>query len=297
MAIDIEIKQNGLIKKELRIEDITAGKYKYGVMDESWRLDEGNVQAGTIVFYDPEHIGRGVEIDWEPGIKDSIHLRLPVPATCYDIDLCFDIVQNICGVWKTRTFYHNGEKVYEKDIKSLIEQHKKYTLSILASTSENRQADDNLILFCVMHPISFDTTTLSEFGKNGDAEGYAKLLHDKQSMDLYYAVSRVYTKPDGSNFGAYAITAGVDTIIPIQPEPPLMMMDSKTGEPIKCSQFVVNVGSLDNADIGGVISYEDFAEGIGLSSLEKYDAKHVILPGLSEEKVKELAEKYTNPLE
>lgn len=297
MAIDIEIKQNGFMKRELRIEDITAGKYKYGVMDECWRLDEGSIQGESIIFYNPEHIGRGVEIDWKPGIKDSIHLHLPVPATCYDIDLCFDIVQNVCKTWNTRTFYHNEEKVYEKDIKGLIEQHKNYALSILASTSENRQADDHLILFCVMHPISFDTTTLSEFGHGGDAEGYAKLLHDKQSRDLYYAVSRVYTKPDGSNFGAYAVAADVDTILPIRPEPPLMMMDSKTGEPIKCSQFVVNVGSLENADIGGTISYEDFAEGIGLASLEKYDANHVILPGLTEGTVKELVEKYHNPLE
>ncbi|MBE5933811.1 MAG: DUF4299 family protein [Lachnospiraceae bacterium] len=296
MAIDIEIKQSGIIKRELNLQDITAGKYRYGVMDEYWRLDEGSLDGENIVFYNPEHIGRGVEITWRPGIKDSITIRLPLPTTAYDVDMCFDIVRRICKTWKAKSFVHDGEVVAVNEIDEYAYRHKVNIISILESMEEVDRDNSSRIILCAKFPLKFNSYDLYQFGKNGDLEGFANLLHSKQVQDLYYAVSRVYRMQDGSYFGAYAIGANIDSIIPIKPEVPLMMKDPVTGEDLKCDKFVVMIGSSDNPDIGGNISYEDFADGIGINNLEKFDENHVILRDFSEEMVKDFASKYPEPL-
>lgn len=296
MAIDIEIKQSGIFKRELNIKDIAAGKYKYGVMDEYWRLDEGSLDGENIVIYNPEHIGRGMEITWRPGIKDSITIHLPLPTTAYDVDMCFDIVRRICKIWKAKSFLHDGEVITVNEIDEYAYRHKENIISILKSMEDVDSDNSSRIILCTKFPLKLTSHDLYQFGENGDLEGFANLLHSKQVQDLYYAVSRVYRMQDGSYFGAYAIGANIDSIIPIKPEVPLMMKDPLTGEALKCDKFVVMIGSSDNPDIGGNISYEDFASGIGIDKLEKFDENHVILRNFSEEMVKDFTSKYPDPL-
>lgn len=127
---------------------------------------------------------------------------------------------------------------------------------------------DNLtrIIMCAKFPLQLSSHDLHQFGKNG------------------------------SYFGAYAIGANIDSVIPIKPEVPLMMTDPVTGETLKCDKFVVRIGANDNPDIGGNISYEDFASGIEIDKLEKFDENHVILRDFSEEMVKDFISKYPDPL-
>ena len=296
MALDIEINQKGLFKKELILSDITGGKYKYGVLDSAWRLDEGSLDGETIIFYDPLHIGRGVEFEGKSGIKDKLKLRMPLPATIYDIDMLFDIVKRVAKKWNAKTFIQDDVPCDIKDVDDIVMQHKQMSHSWLAGIKNSLNDSETSIMFCVMWPLELRTDTLSEFGRNKDAEGFASYLHRLQAVDLYYAAPRIYKLNDKEYFGAYAITATTGSIIPITPSAPTLAVDPNTGGPLECSKYVVSLVSIQDNGVIGRISYEDFAEAVQVDSLTRFDETHVVLE-LSEESIHEIARNYPDPLE
>ena len=59
-----------------------------------------------------------------------------------------------------------------------------------------------------------ETSEIAKYVADNDLEGYARKLHDLQSMDLYYAVPMVYRVNGQDFFGNYTITATTDTVFP-----------------------------------------------------------------------------------
>ena len=128
-------------------------------------------------------------------------------------------------------------------------------------------------------------------------EGFSLLLHQLQERELYYASAILYNDREGKLFGAYAIVASTDTILPYKPHPSPFARDGRTGDPVECDLFVASLTSLQKKKRLATISYQDFLKEIDVSSLEKYDEAHFILPGLSEQEVERIAcQGYQNPL-
>lgn len=292
MALEIKITQKGLLKKELELEDITGGTLKYGVLDYAWRMQEDRLDGDEIVFYNPKHIGRGVTVNWSEGMKEELILSMPLPATFYDVDLVYDIVKRVCEKWNADSFLQDDVSYQVADIAKLCKEQKEYMPSWLAARRERHSAGYEIeILPSVMWPLECDTAMLAEFGENKDMEGFAKYLHEHQALDLFYAAPRFYEVGDTETYlASYAITATVDSIIPMKPEVPFFASN------LECNQFVVVLVSIEQQRAVGRISYEDFAKAIEIEKLEKFDEGHVIMPELSEERILEIINQYEDPL-
>lgn len=295
MSVEIRLEAKGIFRKEVTLEDMTLGTLRYGVMDEFFRLDEGSLKGEWKAFYDPDHIGRGFETDWSPGCRDQVTLRLPLPATEWDIHWMFAAVRHIAKKWNLRDFTMDERTYSVHDIDLLKQEALDHTYAILESLRERIGEGRTYVMFCAMWPLYVNVSRLSEYGRNRDSEGFIRYLHDLQKQDLYYAVSHVYRSDSVGYFGVYAVTEGIDTILPLRPAVPLMMEDPASGEPLKAEFFAVNLGLKDMTNLG-CIRYEGFAESVGLSTLPPYDEAHVILKGLSAEKIRAMREAYPDPL-
>ena len=293
MSVDVTIKNRQFLKKPLSIKDVIMGKYAYGTVDEYGR-NTGKHVPGDIVVYDPKKIGRGVTLPWNRIYKDEISIRLNHLCTKYDADMFYDIVRNIMHVWKTKKFEQDGNMFTEDDIENVRKDVDKSFFDLMADvgTASGGKNSDYITIFGVMYPLDLDIETIEKFGQEKDAEGYAEYLHNMQSQDAFYAVPLIYSdkkKPD-SFFGAFAITSGTPTVLPIVPKPPIGTKNPKTGDNLVCDMFVASLFSYEKKKIVGTMKYSDFLEKADVRSAPPVDKTHVLLPGLSEKKMAELAE-------
>ena len=129
---------------------------------------------------------------------------------------------------------------------------------------------------------------------------YADYLHSLQCMDAYYAIPLFYNgkvKTD-TIFGNYAITSETDTIFPVKPIVPPFVNDPNTGKPLECSLYAVSLYSYAKKKMLARVSFDDFCKMADIENCEKHDRMHVILKGISEERLEEMAaEGHDDPLE
>lgn len=287
MGIDVRIQNKKLFKKPLTVAEI-KGKYVAGHMDDFYRFEEGIVEGANII-YDPEHIGRGFEFDWNNDLKNEIHLRLNFLSTIYDIKIFYECIKTIMTLWGAKSFEQDGTEVKLEYIDAAKESAIEYNKQYLEMQSDMEEKYANLVILGAMNPIHLECEKIGEFVKNNDLEGYAALLHNLQKEDLYYAVPRIYRVNGKDFFGNYAVTANTDSILPLKASEPPFLKNPDTGNDLKCAFFSVTLVSLEKEGPVGRMSFDDFAKAVDLESLPRYDMNHVILSGLSEERIMELA--------
>lgn len=285
MSIKVTIKNGQLLRKPLKLTDLTMGKYAYGSLDGNWR-NTGELVEGYNVLYDPNRIGRGIEFSWSKNVKDKIELHVNFISTKYDMEMFYQVIRNILHVWKAKSFEHDGETYHEEDLNELCQLQKELNLRYM---SELKQ-DGVMIVFGAMFPISVKYEKLANYGMSHDEEGYADYLHELQSQDAYYAVPIIYQLNEEEFFGSYSVTATTDIIFPKQAMNPVMTTNLKTGEPLECSFFVVTLVSLEQGQTVGTMSFDEFIAKAKIMECPEFDETHVLLKGLSEEELQALAE-------
>jgi hypothetical protein len=296
VGVDVIIRNKKLIRKPLTISDV-AGRYAYGHMDDFFRYEEGLIKGTNIVF-DKEHIGRGFEFDWTGDDKNEIHLRLNFLATIYDIHIFYECIRNIMIVWGTKSFVQDDITFKLSEIPEIAERACQDNNRYLSMQKDMSDKYGTIIILGAMNPVYVEPDMISDFVARGDSEGYAKMLHDKQAQDLYYAVPKVYRVNNGAFFGNYSVTATADSVFPITASDPMFFKNPDTGEGLKCSFFSVSLCSLEKDAIVGRISFDDFKKEVDLESLPRYDATHVILRNMTEERIAQIVEKnYPDPLD
>lgn len=291
MSIDVVIRNKQLFKKALQPEDVTLGKYSCGKLDEFGRSDRKSME-GNIVIYDPKKIGRGVSLTWSKDIKNEIALTANFFSTKYDMEMFYEIIRNILHVWKTKNFEQDGVAFGEEDIDRLCTEQKASSLSFMKDVEQLVKGKGGVItIFGAMFPLDIDVKLLEKFGTEKDEEGFADYLHRLQSVDAYYAVPLIYKnkKKPNSFFGNFAITSDTDTIFPTEAKTPLGFKDPATGEALQCEFFVVTLFSYEKKKIVGTMLFEDFMRMADVMSNPEFDKTHVLLKGISEEKMDELA--------
>lgn len=302
MSVEVVIKNKQFIKKPLTIQDITMGKYAAGTIDQYMR-NTCEVKAGELVIYNPDKIGRGVSINgWSSDLKNEISIVANSFSTKYDYEMFYDIVGNIMRVWKTKNFEEEGIKYSEADLEKLCLEQKTNALKMMADINNlvNRADGEELTFFSAMLPIDLKLDDIQKFGEEKDEEGYANYLHDLQALDAYYAVPLYYGQKNKKDayFGNYAITSDTDTIFPVEPKIPPFFTDPSTGKALQCSLYVVTLYSYAKKQVVGRLSFEDFVRLADIKNCPEFDASHVILKGISEERMAEMAAtEHDDPLE
>lgn len=298
MASQITIRSTAGVRRTLPFEVLSEYDLGYGIHDAYGRLQEDEIKNGPVVLYNPEHIGRGIEVNWNDNIRDEIHLSLPLPCTIHDIDVLYRVTARIMEYWQVNSFIQDGNVFNLEVVDALKKMFIDYCIAALKETGDNRHGDSVIIYPAVKNPLYLSVPQLTEFGEDQDMEGFSLLLHQLQERDLYYASPILYNDKEGKLFGAYAIVASTDTVLPYKRHPSPFARDARTGDPIECDLFVASLTSMQKRKRLATISYQDFLKEIDVSSLEKYDEAHFILPGLSEDEIERIASQgYPNPLE
>ena len=205
-------------------------------------------------------------------------------------------------VWKTKHFEQEGIKYSADDLGRLCEEQKSSSLDFMADI-ENIMKDreiNEITIFGAMFPLYVETSIIKRLGIARDEEEYADYLHSLQCMDAYYAIPLFYQSKTNADmpFGNYAITSETDTIFPVKPLVPPFVNDPKTGKPLECSLYAVSLYSYAKKQMLARVSFEDFCRMADIGNCEKHDRLHVILKGISEERLAEMAaEGCPDPLE
>ena len=275
MSIDITIRQNGVLKKSLPF-DVICGGLKYGSFD-GLKLIEGEIGEDEFMLYHPSHLARGFSVVWKKGEKNQIYMHLPSPTCAEETDDFYDTVERVAGFWKNCSIEQDGAAIELASIPSWRKDMKEFNLRTLIEFCKEKEDLDNLTLYCAYWPLVFGPKEKGLFRQASDLSGFRDFLHEKQSVDAYYANPHFYINEDGP-FGSFAVTEDCDSIFPIEPYVPFGVNDPETDEPLKVNRWYISYYSVTKDAVIGHTQYSDFIGSI--EGKEYYDAGNVFFKGI-----------------
>ena len=273
MSVTVRIKQKSLFKKKMNIEDIIKFTgLSYGVCDENYRLDRGEIDEHTLI-YDEAKLARGFEL-WLEG--SDVLLSLSLPTAPSEIRLFYSLVEQLCKEFNTKKYLREDEEAYLYETDEYIEWDEEASVAALEDMMSKTEDEYRCFeIFGIYNPISIGQKELQRIDCN--LNNLEDFLHEIQSLDVYYATPSVYRKKDTNElFGIYSIVADVPCVVPNKP---YIILDQIKG----INYWYVMVRK------GMTVTYDDFINNI--SSKEYYDASHVIAL-LNDEEIDDLIEQY-----
>lgn len=291
MSIDIRITQKGLRKKTLPLEVITGGTLVYGSGDGT-KFEEGNLEGEEILLYHPQHVSRGFSITWTPKEKTFVDLRAVNPDSAEGLQDFFDTIARISEYWKCE-IEMDGEIIKAEELKSRIPEIQEFNRGVLGDICTDILTGEKsaLTLFSVMFPLTLGKKEAELFGEdpeNVKMDAFADWLHERQTMDAYFARPQFYRTPNGI-LGGYAVTEGCRTIFPVKAQVPFGMEDPETGKALKCDQFEVFFYSTTMEKMIGKCNFDEFARKVS-SQAERFDGDKFLFEGIPLETLQEWVE-------
>ncbi|MCL2633856.1 MAG: DUF4299 domain-containing protein [Oscillospiraceae bacterium] len=280
MGLDVTIKQKKLFKKPLPFE-VIRGDLSYGSGDAYHRLDEGKTNEDGFILFNPAHIGRGIGVEWKKGEKNKVFLRLPFPASEEDVDDFYNVVERIIAFWEADEFEQDGSILPVSIIPEQRVHIKGFNLETL-----NKMCSDThgaLTLYCAMNPLNLTVEEIEQFTVAKSLDNFRDYMHEKQSIDAYYAVPRFYGIDNNKIMGVYTVTEDVVSIVPKEPYLPF-------GVELEVDEWEVCLFSQTRNGIVGNCKYEDFISSV--IEFSEYDSTHIVFKGLSLDKIDEIIDKY-----
>lgn len=288
MSIDITITQKGLLKKPLPLTVILGERLQYGAL-EGERLKPGELGEGAFIAYLPEAIGRGFQIFWQEGEKAKVELRSLTPTTREELRAFYDCVDRICTYWKCELEVE-GEKMALRDFQAGFENQADFTLRALRSMSGEilKGKHENLTLHCAMFPLTLGRGEAERFAPAENLDGFRDFLHEKQSMDVYYAAPMFYRDGEGV-LGLFVLREGVRSVAPKAPRVPLGVQDPNTGKALQVDRWEIVLGDADMEQVGRV-PYDTFLARLPAARVSRFDGGSILLEGLTLEELRKIAE-------
>lgn len=272
MSVIARIKPKGLFKKKMSIQEIIGyTNLSYGVCDENYRLIENEIAKHTLL-YDNAKPARGIDISMD---EFDVVLQLSLPTTPSEIHLFYNTIQSLCNLYKVTTYIREEEKVHIKENEKFIRYDIEESIEGLKDIESKIQKNtyQRFEMFGIYNPISIGINEINKF--HHDLNRFGEYLHSTQSLDVYYAVPKVYKVHDRL-VGIYAIGANIPSVIPKEP---YIILNQIQG----IHEWYVMVQE------GKTIPYNDFINNV--SNTNYYDANHVIIT-LNEMQIDDLVTKY-----
>lgn len=275
------------------LKKIGGNEFIYGHRNRSGYVfddyNEEDIINVDIVLYNPQHIGRGfIVCQLENG---SIELVLNVPSTSQDVRDFFYMVKKMCEHVGVNEFIMDEERVVKfdeiDDLKnSLIE----WNMEVL---EHHLKEIDNgsMITLGGNNPVEMEAEVHAELkllSGNELEKAFADYINQKQQMDVYHMKPRFYQTKDGSIMGVYALTEGVDSVIPAEAHVPF---NSGLGEDTEVNRWLVSLvaNTGKEYDVVGYLNYPDLITNLPADQLTvKYDQRHYVLKGITKEIIEKL---------
>lgn len=291
MSVDITIHPKGLLKKNITLQQVLMNKFRYGVYDSNYILEEGKQGENEVILYHPEHIARGISVVWKDN-KD-IELSILLPTTNEEIDDLYTLITYLCQLCHTKEFIQDDVVKSLRDIESIQQGIKEFNYDTLNQFLNEHQTG---LFFCAMWPMHFRSSEVKYWLEDPNLSSFSKELHQFQAKDLYYANAICYQMKhnDGTQsiMGVYVVTATVDTIFPLKPMVPFSCTNLQTGEQIQVDNYVVSLASVKQDKILGEVSFDDFMKELMKKEVHEFDDTHIYFDGLSEEDIQRIYDLY-----
>ena len=259
-------------KKNITAEEIAEiGGLKYGILDDSYVLRQGEIGRYTLM-YDSSCIGRGFQVAAD---GQDIELSLPLPNTPHDIEIFYDLIVRLCRKTEARVFMRDEELASVRECDRYIEADKLASVRALEDIASQIEEDkyNSFTIFAAMNPIEIGKEEIDIIGNSLDR--FQKLLNLFQTRDVFYAGLKIYQRKDSSLFGVYFVGEDIPTVLPLKP--------SVYNNELKISDYYCMIPG-DNT-----IPYEDFISNT--DAAEKYDCGHVVVC-LAEEEINQIADNF-----
>lgn len=286
MSIDIRITQKGLLKKTLPLHVITGSDLCYGTSD-GMKLKENDLSSDEIILYHSNHISRGFSIEWTPEKKDYVDLRALSPDSREGLNDFFAAIQRIASYWKCE-IEMDGNITALSELVSLIPDMQAFNETVLESVCGDILSGkkESLTLYSVMFPVVLGVPEAEKF--RHDVDAFGRWLHEKQSVDAYYAQPQFFRTEVGV-VGRYVVTEDCRTIFPLKGQVPLGISDPETGKALKCDRYEVYFYSISQEKMLGYVPFETFIEIIKGRAV-RFDGANIIFEGLSLEALQKIVE-------
>ena len=283
MSIEVLIKQKLFGGKAMPIEVILGEHLRYGNFVND-RLNVGELGDTEFIAYNPESIGRGFSVAWSPKEKKTIALRLPQPSTTQELKDFYAAIERMMNHWDGKMIV-DGSRVSLPDFLSDFDNMVDFNYKIIKQFSQQvlDGEHDTLTLYSTMWPLAIGKEEATLFMENPDY--YAAWLHEKQSMDVYFASPYFYVG-DKRIFARFFLTNNLPTVFPHQPTVPFGVTDPTTGKQLECKEWLIWLGIEGEKEPLCEMEYSKFLSLIPESKKTKYDGSHFLLAEMSEEEIR-----------
>lgn len=287
MSIDITLKRKGLFQKELPLAVILGDELQYGAFD-GLRLTPGEKDETEFIAYSPQWIGRGFSVEWAEGESKQVNLRLLSPASREELRSFFDCVKRIDEFWKCHIEV-DGTATTVKEFLQRFDEMVEFNLRALRNLLEEILSGKSgaLTLFSAMWPLTVGKAEAKEILENGGLEAFRNFLHEKQSIDAYYAKPNFYADEEGY-FGAYVLSEDVRSIFPQKPYVPFGFADPQTGKRLEVSRWKLFLYAHSLETTIGNVPYDAFLGKLPKNKVQTYDANHILLENLTLQEMQEM---------
>ena len=283
MSIDVLIKQRLFGNKTMPLEVILGEHLHYGnfVKDQ---LNVGELGETEFIAYNPKSIGRGFSVVWNPKEKKAIALRLPQPSTTQELKDFYDAIERMVNHWHGNLVV-DGSRVSLPDFLSNFGNMVNFNNKILNHVSQQvlDRKSDTLTLYSTMWPLTIGKEEATMFMENPNY--YAEWLHEKQSINVYFASPAFYIGDNGI-FARYNLTNNLPAVFPYQPTVPLGTTDPATGKQLECKEWLILLGVEGEKEPLCEMEYSKFLSLIPENKKSKYDGNHFLLDEMTEEEIR-----------
>lgn len=287
MAIDVTIKQKLFGSKTMPLEVILGDNLHYGYWEND-QLTEGKLGETEFIAYDPNAIGRGFSIIWNPGEKKAISLRLPIPSTTPELRAFYDCVTRMVNYWGG-TLTVDGSRVKPDAFLAGFDDMTLFNNKIIGQISQQilNGENENLTIYSAKWPLTIGAEEAEAF--MADSSKYTDWLHEKQSMDVFFCNPRFYANEAGI-LGQFMLMNDLPTVFPVKPTVPFGLNDPSTGQPLKCSNWRIVLVIEHQKEPLCEMDYDKFLNLIPAEKKIRYDANHFLLSELTEHELRTLAD-------
>jgi len=285
MSFSIDLRQTGLFKKRLRMEDILLEGMRYGTMAGRTALKENAVSNHGFIMFHPGHISRGITVLYKEGEKVGVEMSLSLPTSQEEIDDFFASAAKIRRRWNCEMMV-NGRDLKPEYLESLREEVSVFNLKRLHQVMLEILNRDGLHVdfACAKHRLVAGKLEAEKMYAGTDTAVFRDWMHRLQNMDVYYPDPAFRKLEDGKVKAVVSLPAGRQYLLRVKPSIPMMYYDMETGKP----GFSVNkwkIALCDGEEPFMEISYQRFLKEYAKERGTYYDASSIILPAFDRSEI------------
>lgn len=286
MSVEVTITNEASVKIPVPIGVMLGDELSYGTIDIHGRLQKNETSKYGFTAYLKDRIGRGITADWNASECECINVKLFTPTCHEEIEAFYRMIKRITDFWKSALFV-DGIAMDPDDFLGGILSIEKVNDEIADSIFESIVKGErrSYVFNCALIPLHAGPEEAMRFRHH--PEVFFNWMHDKQSMDIYYAAPAFYRGKE-SNYGRYVITENVISIVPLRPRVPGGTVDPQTHRPLRCDSYVTAFYSPSTKDVIGTVDYSVFLQRLPRDKVIYFDYRHMIVFGLTFDEILEI---------